>query len=134
MTSSKTQEPEDRIASTVYEVGEMIHRRLGPGLYESVYRDILAFELRKRGLSVEIEVSVPSVWEELRFDRTYAANIVVDDLVVVEVKAVSEQHPIHKAQALTHTRLLGKRLGLVVNFGLMLFRTGFQRTVNGLPE
>lgn len=128
------QEPEDRIASIVYEVGEMIHRSLGPGLYESVYRDILAYELRKRGLQVRIEVPVPLIWEELRFDRTFAADIVVDDLVVVEVKAVSEKHAIHKAQALTHTRLLNKRLGLVVNFGLVLFKQGFQRAANGLPE
>jgi GxxExxY protein len=134
MNSSKTKEAEDRIASIVYELGEMIHRRLGPGLYESVYRDILAHELRKRGLSVQIEVPVPLVWDELRFDRTYAADILVEDLVVVEVKAVSEQHPIHKAQALTHTKLLNKRLGLVVNFGLMLFKLGFQRAANGLPE
>jgi GxxExxY protein len=128
------QEPEDRIAAIVYEVGEMIHRRLGPGLYESVYRDILAYELRKRGLEVRIEVPVPLVWEELRFDRTYAADIVVEDLVVVEVKAVAEQHPIHRAQVLTHTRLLNKRLGLVANFGQMLFKSGFQRAANGMPE
>lgn len=128
------QEPEDRIAAVVYELGEMIHRRLGPGLYESVYRDILAFELRKRGYKVALEVPVPLIWEDLRFDRTYAADIVVEDLVVVEVKAVAEQHPIHKAQALTHTRLLNKRLGLVVNFGLLLFKTGFQRAANGMPE
>lgn len=128
------QEPEDRIAAVVYELGEMIHRRLGPGLYESVYRDILAFELRKRGYKVALEVPVPLIWEGLRFDRTYAADIVVEDLVVVEVKAVAEQHPIHKAQVLTHTRLLNKRLGLVANFGLLLFRTGFQRAANGMPE
>ncbi|MCB9933362.1 MAG: GxxExxY protein [Planctomycetes bacterium] len=128
------QEPEDRIAAVVYELGEMIHRRLGPGLYESVYRDILAFELRKRGYKVALEVPVPLIWEDLRFDRTYAADIVAEDLVVVEVKAVAEQHPIHKAQALTHTRLLNKRLGLVVNFGLLLFKTGFQRAANGMPE
>ena len=128
------QEPEDRIASIVYETGEMIHRRLGPGLYESVYRDILAYELKKRGLDVRIEVPVPLVWDELRFDRTYAADIVVEDLVVVEVKAVAEQHPIHKAQALTHTKLLKKRLGLVTNFGLLLFKQGFQSAANGMPQ
>lgn len=127
-------EPEDRIAAIVYEVGEMIHRRLGPGLYESVYRDILAYELEKRGFAVRIEVPVPLVWDELRFDRTYAADILVEELVVVEVKAVAEKHPIHKAQALTHTRLLDKRLGLVVNFVLVTFKQGFQRAANGLPE
>lgn len=127
-------EPEDRIGAVVYEVGEMIHRRLGPGLYESVYRDILAYELEKCGFAVRIEVPVPLVWDELRFDRTYAADILVEELVVVEVKAVAEKHPIHKAQALTHTRLLEKRLGLVVNFGLVTFKQGFQRAANGLPE
>ena len=99
------QEPEDRIASIVYETGEMIHRRLGPGLYESVYRDILAYELKKRGLDVRIEVPVPLVWDELRFDRTYAADIVVDGLGEPDGAAIAVYKNDTKTEIKTHVAL-----------------------------
>ena len=111
-----------------------IHRELGPGLFESVYQTVLAYELRKRGLRVEEEVPIPVVWEEVRMEVGFRADLIVEDAVIVELKSVEATQPVHKKKLLTYLRLADKRLGLLINFGEELAKDGICRVVNGLQE
>ena len=125
---------ENEVAKVIVDTAYHIHGKLGPGLLESVYRVILAHELRKRGLHVETEVPVPVVWEEIRLDCGFRADLIVVDQVVVELKSVEKTIPVHKKQLLTYLKLTGCRLGLLINFGEALIKDGIGRVVNGLPE
>ncbi|TVQ32886.1 MAG: GxxExxY protein [Phycisphaeraceae bacterium] len=111
-----------------------IHRRLGPGLLESVYSAVLAHELRKRGLGVEVEVPVPVEWESVRLDVGYRADLIVESTVIVELKSVEQIARVHKKQLLTYLRLADKRVGLLINFGTVLLKDGVHRVVNKLEE
>ncbi len=108
-----------------------VHRRLGPGLLESAYRACLAYELRKRGMEIEEERPVPVIYDEVKLDCGFRADLVVNNLVVVELKAKSEIHPVDKAQTLSHLRLLNLRLGLLINFHQVRLVDGVSRIVNG---
>jgi len=108
-----------------------IHRRLGPGLLESVYRIVLAHELRKRGLKVDSEVSIPLVWDGVQIDAGFRADIIVADLVILELKSVEKTAPVHAKQLLTYLRLANKPLGLLLNFGSTLMKDGIERIANG---
>ena len=111
-----------------------IHRRLGPGLLESVYLIVLAHELKKRGLRVEKEIPIPLVWDNIRFEAGFRADLIVEDLVIVELKSIEEVAPVHKKILLTYLRLSDKRLGLLLNFGEEVLKDGIHRVVNGLEE
>ena len=108
-----------------------VHKRLGPGLLESAYRKCLAYELRKRGFMVEEEKPIPLIYDNLHMDCGFRADLIVDGLVVVELKAKSEIHPIDKAQTLSHLRLINLRLGLLVNFHVEKLTDGVHRIING---
>ena len=108
-----------------------VHRRLGPGLLESAYRTCLAFELRKRGMIVEEVRPVPVIYDDVKLDCGFRADLVVNGLVVVELKAKSEVHPVDKAQTLSHLRLLNLRFGLLINFHEERLVDGVHRIVNG---
>ena len=108
-----------------------VHRRLGPGLLESAYRKCLAYELRKRGFDVEEERPVPLIYDDLHMDCGFRADLLVNGLVVVELKAKSEIHPIDKAQTLSHLRLLNLRVGLLINFHVEKLVDGVHRIING---
>ena len=123
---------ENQIAKQIVDAAYHIHTRLGPGLLESVYEVVLAHELRKRGLTVRRQVSVPVVFDGLRFDEGFRADLVVNDKVVVELKSVETVAPVHKKQVLTYLKLMDKRLGLLVNFGAALIKDGISRVVNRL--
>ena len=127
--------PENRIAADVVDACILIHRKLGPGLLESTYQKVLAFELRRRGHSVELEVPVPLLWEgEVVEEGAYRVDQVVDNLVVLELKSTQQTSLVHHKQAQTSTCLLEKRLGMLLNFGLPLMKDGIFRKSNGLPE
>ena len=111
-----------------------IHTKLGPGLLESVYEIVLAHELKHRGLHVERQVSVPVVWEGISFDEGFRADVVVEGKVIVELKSLEKMQRVHGKQLLTHLRLSGMRLGLLVNFGEEYIKDGIKRVVNGLEE
>jgi len=111
-----------------------VHSRLGPGLLESVCEVILAHEIRKRGLSVKRQVSVPIRYDGLTFDEGFRADMMVEDSVIVELKSVETITAVHKKQLLTYLRLADKRLGLLINFGSPLIKEGIYRIVNGLKE
>jgi GxxExxY protein len=125
---------ENEIATAIVDASYSIHKALGPGLLESVYEAVLAKELERRGLRVQRQSPVPISWEGLQFEEGFRADLIVEDLVIVEVKSVERLAPVHGKQLLTYLRLTGKRLGLLVNFGEELIRDGIKRVVNGLPD
>ena len=125
---------ENEIARIVVDVCYQIHRKLGPGLLESVYVVLLLHELRKRGLQVEREVPIPILWDGIRIDVAFRADLIVNDKLIIEVKSVEKIAPVHPKQLLTYLRLADLRLGLLVNFGEKLIKDGIERVVNNLPE
>jgi GxxExxY protein len=125
---------ENELATIVVDVAYQIHCRLGPGLLESVYHAILLHELRKRGLQVETKVGIPVVWEQVRLEVGFEADLIVERKLVLELKSVEQLHAVHKKQLLTYLRLTNCRLGLLLNFGAALMKEGIIRVVNNLPE
>ena len=125
---------ENDVTGIIIDTALSIHRRLGPGLLESVYRAILAHELRKRGLYVETEVPIPVIWEEVKLEIGFRADLIVERKVVVELKSLETLAPVHKKQLLTYLRLSDKRVGLLINFGVELLKQGIHRVVNGLED
>jgi GxxExxY protein len=125
---------ENEIAKEIVDAAYQIHRKLGPGLLESVYETILVFDLEKRGLSVERQVPVPIVYEGISFNEGYRADLIVEKKIIIELKSVETIAPVHKKQLLTYLRLGDKRLGLLINFGSELIRDGIHRVVNRLNE
>jgi GxxExxY protein len=123
---------ENDVATQIVDAAYKIHAHFGPGLLESAYQAILAHELRKRGLHVECEKPIPLLYEDVLLEVGYKADMIVEDLVVVELKAVEQTAPVHKRQLLTYLRLADKRLGLLVNFGTALIKDGIHRVANGL--
>ena len=121
----------NELSGVILEAAIEIHRRLGPGLLESVYQIILAHELVKRGLSVKMEIPIPLVWDNLHFDVGFRADMVVNDLILIELKCVEEIARVHKKQVLTYLRLTGKKLGLLINFGDETLKDGVSRIING---
>lgn len=107
-----------------------VHRSLGPGLLESVYLHVLAHELRKRGLRVVTQVGVPVVWEGIQLEVGFRADLLVEGMVVVELKSIEAVAPVHKKQVLTYLRLMDLRVGLLINFGAETLRGGVSRIVN----
>ena len=126
----KFQEParkEDPYATAVVDAAYRLHRQLGPGLLESVYEKILAYELRQRGLSVRTQVPVPIRYQDISFDEGFRLDLLVEDLLVVELKSVEKLLPVHSKQLITYLKLSGKRLGLLINFNTALIKDGIVR-------
>ena len=123
---------ENEIAKIVVDTAYHIHRRLGPGLLESVYEVILAYALNSRGLKVERQAPVPIIFDGMKFDEGFKADLIVEDKVIVELKSVETIAPVHKKQLLTYLRLADKRLGLLINFGASLIKDGIFRVANRL--
>ncbi len=117
----------DKVASKIVDAAFAVHTTLGPGLLESVYEVCLLHELEKRGLKAERQVLLPVVYDNLRLDAGLRLDLVVENRVVVELKAVEMLLPVHKAQVLTYLKLSGHRLGLLVNFNSVLIKDGIQR-------
>jgi iron complex transport system substrate-binding protein len=111
-----------------------LHYDLGPGLLESVYEVLLARALEKRGLTVERQKAIRWDFDGVRFDEAFRADLLVNDLVIVELKSVEELHPAHHKQLKTYLKVAKKRLGLLINFGAPLFKHGVSRVVLGLPD
>lgn len=124
----------NEVAKVIVDAAVKVHRTLGPGLLESVYEAVLAHELRCRGMKVVRQVPIPIVYDGLQFDEGFRADLVVEDLVIVELKSVDAIHAVHAKQLTTQLRLSGKRLGLLLNFGAYLLKDNIRRLVNGLPD
>ena len=119
----------DRVAREVVHSAYAVHTALGPGLLESVYEQCLAQELVLRGLFVASQVAVPVEYKGVRTDAGFRIDLLVERLIVVEVKAVETALPIHQAQLLTYLRLSGYQLGLLINFNVRLLKNGIHRLV-----
>ncbi len=125
---------ENEISQQIVDACYKIHTTLGPGLLETVYEVVLYHELKKRGLKVERQVAIPIKWENLHFDEGFRADLIVEDKVIIELKSVESFNPVHGKQLLTYLKLMDKKLGLLVNFGIELIKDGIKRVVNGLTE
>lgn len=129
-----TSAPENIIARQIVDAAWKVHNSLGPGLLESVYEIALAHELRKRGLLVERQVAIPVVYDNIRFDEGFRADLLVDGKVRVELKSVDEIHPVHFKQTVTQLKMANLKLGLLINFGDAYFKNGIERIINGTLE
>jgi len=118
---------EDLVASAVVDAAFKVHRRLGPGLLERFYEACLAYELEQAGFLVERQVPVPIVYGELSFDEGFRLDMLVEDSIVIELKAAENKHPVWQAQLLSYLRLTNKRIGFLINFNTPLFKEGIQR-------
>jgi GxxExxY protein len=125
---------ENEVAKQIVDVAYRIHTTLGPGLLESVYEAVLAYELEARGLRVVRQQPIPIVYQGTRIEVGFKADLVVEDQVIVEIKSVEAVAPVHKKQLLTHLRLAAKRLGLLINFNVVLIKDGITRIANGMPD
>lgn len=123
---------ENEIAKIVVDCAYQVHKRLGPGLLETVYQAALAYELRKRGLSIAVERGIPVEYDEVRLDVGFRADIIVENKVIIECKAIEALAPIHSRILLTYLRLADIHLGLLINFNVDFFKDGVRRVVNNL--
>jgi len=124
----------DSITRRIIGAAIEVHRRLGPGLLESAYEACLAYELRQMGLKVEQQKPLPVVYKDVKLDCGYRLDLVVDDSVVVELKAIDQLAPIHDAQLLSYLRLSGLKVGLLLNFHVRVLKNGMKRLVNDFPD
>lgn len=108
-----------------------VHTALGPGLFESAYRDCLMYELKKNGLFAEKEKALPLIYEEVKLECAYKIDIVVENKVILALKAVEKIHPIHEVQLLTYLRLAKLKVGLLLNFHETSLKNGIVRKING---
>jgi GxxExxY protein len=122
----------EEVGRQIVDSSVKVHRALGPGLLESTYPACLAYELRKRGLRVDLQVDQPINYGGLQIDSGYRLDMVVENSVIIEHKAVEHLLPVHQAQLLTYLRLRNYRLGFLINWNVRLVRDGIHRMVNKL--
>ena len=120
---------ENEISKVILDCAFKIHTVMGPGLLESVYRECLAYEVKKAGLHVEIEKAVPLVYEDIQMDCGYRIDLLVEEKVIVELKTVDKFKDVHIAQTLTYMRLSGCRLGILLNFYTKSLKDGIKRLI-----
>jgi GxxExxY protein len=123
---------ENEIAKIIVDSAFKIHTTLGPGLFESVYERVLAYELEKRGLRVRRQQPITIIYDSIEFEEGFKADLIVEDKVIVELKSIETVRPVHKKQVITYLRLADKRLGLLINFNVNLIKEGITRLANGL--
>ncbi|GGG19197.1 hypothetical protein GCM10011344_19750 [Dokdonia pacifica] len=123
---------ENDLASIIVDACYHIHVKLGPGLLESVYEEILYYELTSIGLKVERQKQLPVVWKGKKMELGFRTDLIVENKVIIEIKSVQEIHPVHPKQLLTYLKLTNMKLGLLINFNSPLIKTGITRVVNGL--
>jgi GxxExxY protein len=111
-----------------------LHRELGPGLLESVYERLLAYCLNKRGLEVRTQIPIPFSYEQIKFDVGFRADIIVEGLVIVEIKSIEAILPVHLKQVLTYLKLTGKTVGILLNFNESELKKGIKRIVNNFED
>lgn len=121
----------NQITEAVIGAAMKVHSALGPGLLEKAYEVCLAHELMKRGLSVQTQVELPVVYDGVRVELGYRIDLLVNDLVVVEVKCVEKLIPVHDAQVISYLKLSNKRVGLLINFHVRHLRDGIKRFIEG---
>jgi GxxExxY protein len=123
---------ENEISRIIVDACFRIHKKLGPGLFESVYERILQIELEKNGLVVERQKVIPVIWDDEEIDQGFKADLIVNNKVIVELKSIEKLAPVHHKQLLTYLKLTGIKLGLLINFKENLIKDGITRIVNNL--
>lgn len=123
---------ENDIARLAYQCALTVHRRLGPGLLESAYEECLAYELSKSGMYVERQKGLPLIYDEIKLDVGYRLDLLIEEKVILELKAVEQLTDVHVAQLITYLKLSDCRLGLLINFNVALLKDGVRRLVNNL--
>jgi len=121
----------NQVSGAIVNSAMRVHSLLGPGLLESAYDACLAHELRKRGFRVDTQVGLPVVYDGEKLDLGYRIDLIVENLVIVEVKCVEAIHPVHEAQLLSYLRLSRKSVGLLINFHVARLKDGIKRMVDG---
>lgn len=124
---------ENDISAIIVDSAIYVHRTLGPGLLESVYEVALAHVLTKRGLSVTRQQAIPIVFDGIHLGEGFRADLIVNNLVLIELKSQERLVPVHKKQVLTYLRLSGLRLGLLLNFGTAMMKDGIERLATNMP-
>ena len=119
-----------RLTWTIINCAITVHKALGPGLLESAYFACLVVELRRRGLQVDVDVKVPIEYREVKIDCAYKLDLVVNGIVVLELKSVAMILPVHEAQLVTYLKLTGKPVGLLMNFNVQVMKDGIRRKLN----
>lgn len=125
---------ENKIGTEVVDAAIKVHSALGPGLLESVYETILASELQNRGLRIERQVSVPIIYNNIKFEEGFRADIIIENKVILELKSVEQLSKVHHKQLFTYLKLREIKLGYLLNFGASLMKDGIKRIVNGLED
>ncbi|MBV8255783.1 MAG: GxxExxY protein [Chitinophaga sp.] len=123
---------ENVISKEILNVCFDIHKKYGPGLFESVYEEILCYELRKRGFDVIRQKEITLVHDEVKLDKAFRIDLLVNEKVLIEIKSVEELGNVHFKQVLTYLKLTNLKLGMLVNFNVSLLKHGIHRIVNGL--
>ena len=118
------------LANQIFQASLEVHKSLGPGLLESVYEYALVKELQIRNIIVQYQVKVPLVYKGFETGKEFFIDILVENEIVIEVKAVDGLHPVHQAQLLSYLKLADKRMGFLINFNVTLVKEGFKRMVN----
>lgn len=125
---------ENEIAKHILDAAFVVHSKMGPGVFESVYEVLVAHELTKKGLSVERQKPISIIYDGIRFDEAFRSDLTVDGKVIAELKSVQALSPVHAKQVLTQLRLTGLKLGLLINFGEAHLKDGIKRIINGQLE
>ena len=120
---------ENELATEVIGAAIVIHKVLGPGLLESAYKECLFYELTKRGLYVEKEKPLPLIYEEIKMDCGYRSDLLIENKLIIEIKAVDALNDVHLAQVLTYLKVSGCRLGLLMNFNVVKVKDGIRRII-----
>ena len=129
MNYAPISDKEERIAKAVVDAAYTVHSTLGPGLLENVYEVCFCHELAKRGLAYRRQVAVPIVYDGITVDEGLRLDVLVEEMVICELKAVEVMHPVFTAQLLTQLKLTGKRLGFLINFNVPLIKQGIKRVI-----
>lgn len=123
---------ENEISLIIVNTAYLVHYKLGPGLLESVYEEIMYYEMCKQGLNVERQQSIPIIWDELKMEIGFRADLIVESKVIVELKSVETIASVHPKQLLTYLKVTGIKLGLLINFNEPYIKNGITRIVNNL--
>jgi GxxExxY protein len=126
---SPIDESVERIAKLVVDAAYTVHSNLGPGLLEKVYEICFCHELAKRGLKYQRQVDIPIVYDNIKFDEGLRLDVIVEDCIICELKALETVNPVWEAQILSHLKLTGKRLGFLINFNVPKIKDGIRRFV-----
>jgi len=129
MEFEKTSGREEAVATKIVDAAYTVHKELGPGLLEKVYEVCFCHELTKRGMSYRRQVDIPIEYDGLKFDEGLRLDVMVEGLIICEIKAVDKMNPVWEAQLLSYLKLTGKRIGFLINFNVPIVKNGIKRII-----